>query len=255
MSTFKRYSEIVNIIDSTTENFNVYILPCVYVDQSSNSEKSQETYSLVFQNRGESIDLISESYDHSLSFDQFITSVISARTYGVVPLESGILQDSTKTTFYFSDEEKIDDEGRPYQSREIYVFVNLGNITKEDLNLIIDQFVSKMTALIRNFPNDDTYENNLVYIEILNLYYLSRGTITITEDNETYYVDTLVGMSFDPELVELYETPQGVTPIRSISVRGAEFPAPLFYYNRINMGVGNKLSEIISLDSENQLPI
>lgn len=240
------FTEILNIIDTTS---SLYVIPYSWVTDSETGETKcfvftmQEVTGFIRPFRA------SSKKDEEVS--KTVANALRESTFGLINIKESKRNSVMKVHLYAD----VDEEGAPTISGEKIpiVTVNLKLRTKEELNHLVESYVSLLKTKILMEPTSRGLMTNLVYMTNSDLYYLARGTTyTVTDEDEEYEYQVSNGIFFEKDIVDLY-TPNraaGEIPLTILPTPEANSPFQSILFSKISSEFAVMVYDIMSLDVE-----
>jgi len=242
--TFKKfnYKQLQNLTEtkSTIYNNNEEILAeenlIIVPHTSVRIDDKEETFVLLLNTKNGEKNIVCDFGDiyNFSSIDIFISLMINSKTMESFYIPPNYIKQNT--SFYATVE--IDHEGNEYlvSNCPIFAFVDIGPSNKDELNNLISLFIENYKIRLRKSNSNYDFMSVLVYMPILDFYYLTRGTTyNITdEENNKYEMDVKDGILYDEDLISLYSPKNGDIPMSAIYNNKSNFPFRIYNFSYVS---------------------
>ena len=236
------YDEISSLILNKAKYFGdsgisfvperVIIIPYVWIE----ANESQQSFVLLQNTKNGEKNIISD-FGGEFSFsslDEYISSSLIEKTFGTLTIPNDHIRKNT--SFFASIDNDYKNEVFLVPNTPIVCLVNLGTSTKLSLNGIIVNFIENYKYKLRTDPKSSNFLTNLVYMSQLDFYYLIRGTtfhIYDDESGEEYEMEVKDGITFDDDLINLYNAKPTDIAVTVIYNPEANFPFRVYNFSQI----------------------
>lgn len=245
------FDEIVKELDYFP---TLNIVPIAEV--SSTTSEYASKYALLFQDLSDLIVPFTTEVERDKGSGEIVANTIFQGTFGILSLPKEKFL--SRISFFIPyDHNDADDEDFINEDAEVIVTVRLIMKDKKTLNKMIAFYISVFSKKRRENMNISDLDKSLVYMEIRDLYYLSRGDVYtfISDDGDECKREVSSGIFYDPDIQTLY-TPNHKKKEEPLTVErkeSANFPPVTTKFSATTPSFGNEMYNVLQFFADDNI--